>query len=298
MPGSGGNTTQSGIIFQNSIAALCLGRMLDPRDCPDTDRPVEVRVEAPTAVDDTVVRFIDGHRGFIQAKERIQTGSEDWKTLWRHFEEQCSYPDFAVEDRLILWLGEDNSQSKGLRDICKQAAGATGYEEWHGGLSKGKQEQAEKVRMLLEKQENETLFTLLKQVDIETARSLEEIERDLVPSWLPECNDQGGYFAACAIFVAGRSLQQGDHAGFFARGELLKKGFDIGLLAKTQRPWGPFQVPEINAPQSLRSANRTRQGSRGGATARQRPAGRWPERLTWAVAASWLWLRRWPEIQR
>ena len=56
----GGPTTQAGIRYQDQVAALYLGRMLDPRERPRRDQPVEVRIEAPQSVDDFVVRFADG----------------------------------------------------------------------------------------------------------------------------------------------------------------------------------------------------------------------------------------------
>ena len=66
MAEAGGPTTQSGILYQNSIAALYLGRMIDPISRPARDRVAEVRVEAPTHVDDIVVIFEDGHTACIR----------------------------------------------------------------------------------------------------------------------------------------------------------------------------------------------------------------------------------------
>ena len=60
-----------GILYQNSIAALYLGRMCDASHRPDRERVISVRVEAPQEVDDTVVSFTDDHCIFIQAKENV-----------------------------------------------------------------------------------------------------------------------------------------------------------------------------------------------------------------------------------
>ena len=64
----GGTSTQSGIRYQNSIAALHMGRMLDTRARPAGDRVVSVRVEAAEHVDDIVIRYADGVTRFFQAK--------------------------------------------------------------------------------------------------------------------------------------------------------------------------------------------------------------------------------------
>ena len=82
MAETGGATTQSGIHYQNSIATLYLGRLLDSRQRIASERVVEVRVEAPDHVDDIVARHADGGRSFIQAKEALSTTSDAWGKLW------------------------------------------------------------------------------------------------------------------------------------------------------------------------------------------------------------------------
>ncbi len=56
----GGPTTQSGILYQNSVAALYLGRLCDATWRLDDQFVVHVRVEAPSDVDDIIVTFADG----------------------------------------------------------------------------------------------------------------------------------------------------------------------------------------------------------------------------------------------
>jgi hypothetical protein len=102
----GGPTTQSGILYQNSIAALYLGRMLDPVSRPARYRLAEVRVEAPTHVDDIVVIFEDGHTAYIQAKENIEPRGEVWEKLWKSLQAQFNSLEFKRRhDRLVLHLG-------------------------------------------------------------------------------------------------------------------------------------------------------------------------------------------------
>jgi hypothetical protein len=59
MSETGGPTNESGILYQNSIAALFLGRMCDVARRPDQERVYSVRVEAPVDVDDVLVTFAD-----------------------------------------------------------------------------------------------------------------------------------------------------------------------------------------------------------------------------------------------
>ena len=119
----GGPTTQSGILYQNSIAVLYLGRMLDPVPRPQSECVVEVRVEAPTHVDDIVVSFQDGHVSYIQTKENIEPRGEVWEKLWKHFEAQLASPNFnRGRDRLVLHLGMIQPWHRSLSDLCKRAA--------------------------------------------------------------------------------------------------------------------------------------------------------------------------------
>jgi hypothetical protein len=76
MPEAGGPTTQSGLLYQNTIAALYLGDLINPSELDNRQRVVEVRPESPTPVDDIVITYADAHRSFVQAKERVRVGKE------------------------------------------------------------------------------------------------------------------------------------------------------------------------------------------------------------------------------
>jgi hypothetical protein len=76
---------------------------MSPR--PACERVVEVRIEAPEYVDDTVVRYADRHREWIQAKEALNYGGEPWKKLWKDYSAQRWDPSFGSEDRRVLVLG-------------------------------------------------------------------------------------------------------------------------------------------------------------------------------------------------
>ena len=191
----GGPTTQSGIVFQNSIAALYLGRMLDARQA-DKDRPVQVRIEAPENVDDIVVKYPDGSRLFIQAKEKIAEGSDPWKKLWKDFEAQRWNSDFGESDRLVLALGDYHEEFYSLvSELCDRAKGSLTPMEWYDRI-KSKSEnperlsalerQREKIRSLLiiEDQSDEMLLQLFSHVDVEIIPS-KSILHDKVPDWIP-----------------------------------------------------------------------------------------------------------------
>jgi hypothetical protein len=110
MPERGGPATQSGILYQNSVVALYLGRLCDATPRPDRDRIVGVRVEAPAAVNDTVVNFADSSVTYIQAKENIRDDGEAWAGLWSDFKVQFNRPDFnRGRDRLLLHTGEPHN---------------------------------------------------------------------------------------------------------------------------------------------------------------------------------------------
>src|SRR5262245_1615175 len=102
MAEAGGPANQAGIYFQNTIAALYLGRMVDLRSRARRDRILHVRVEAPEAVDDIVVLLGDGSRRYIQAKRSIDVTSDAWDRAWQQFWKQLARPTTALEDRLVF----------------------------------------------------------------------------------------------------------------------------------------------------------------------------------------------------
>src|SRR3546814_38913 len=75
----GGPTTQAGIHYQNSVAALCLGDLLRWDVVNPAERVVEVRLEAPADVDDIVVCHADGHRDWIQVKLDLEPRGNAWE---------------------------------------------------------------------------------------------------------------------------------------------------------------------------------------------------------------------------
>jgi hypothetical protein len=75
-------TTQAGVHYQNSVAALCLGDLLRWDVVNPAERVVEVRLQAPADVDDIVVRHADGHRDWIQVTLDLEPRGKAWEKLW------------------------------------------------------------------------------------------------------------------------------------------------------------------------------------------------------------------------
>jgi len=183
MSEAGGTTTQSGIHYQNSIAALYLGRLLDSRPRTAGERVVEVRVEAPEHVDDIVVRHADGSRSFIQAKESLSLTSEAWNKLWIHFAAQaqeCTNEQY----RLILAIGTISDDIGQLRELCERAKGKQSHEEWLDSLSLALKAVIQKIVDALAKKTAQAVFELVRFVEV-WIWPLDTIERDMIPLWIP-----------------------------------------------------------------------------------------------------------------
>lgn len=183
MSEAGGTTTQSGIHYQNSIAALFLGRLLDPHQRTASERVIQVRVEAPEHVDDIVVRHADCSRSFIQAKEALSLTSKEWGKLWIHFASQAQ--ECATEQfRLILAIGTISGDIGNLRELCDRAKGKQSHEEWINSLSLALETVAKKIIDVLPEKTANAAFKLVKFIEV-WIWPLNIIERDMVPLWIP-----------------------------------------------------------------------------------------------------------------
>jgi len=130
MAEAGGASTQAGIYYQNSVAALALADLLELGPLPPRDRVVEVRVEAPTDVDDIVIRYADGHQQFLNVKTSTTLGSEAWNRLWSSLKTQMLRPDFGADDQLAIVMEEQSQLARSLRDMCDRASSSTDKGEW------------------------------------------------------------------------------------------------------------------------------------------------------------------------
>jgi hypothetical protein len=179
----GGTTTQSGIHYQNSIAALYLGRLLDSRPRTSSERVIEVRVEAPEHVDDIVVRHADGSCTYIQAKEALSLVSEEWNKLWIHFEAQVK-ESRAEKFRIIIAMGAISRGIEQLNELCDRAKGKKNYEEWIDSLSDALRVVANKIINALPEKTAQAAYELVRYVEV-WIWPLNMIERDLIPLWIP-----------------------------------------------------------------------------------------------------------------
>jgi len=123
-------TTQAGIYYQNTVAARALADLLDLSPSPPRERVVEVRVEAPSDVDDLVLRHADGHSAFIQVKLRLRRSGPAWAALWTDMAKQVQRSEFRANDRLVLILGESGDLATAVRDWAELAATSLDVKEW------------------------------------------------------------------------------------------------------------------------------------------------------------------------
>ncbi len=190
MAESGGTTTQSGIYYQNSIAALFLGRLLDPHPRPANDRIVEVRVEAPEHVDDIVIRYADGARSYIQAKENLDLNGEPWGKLWLSFEKQTLAAFHVGESfSLILVISKYTDDIGYLKELCERAQGKASTSEWLKSLSKRQRIITDKIITELSQSTQDAAFEVLRKTEV-WVWSLERLVPDYVPQWIPQANTE------------------------------------------------------------------------------------------------------------
>jgi hypothetical protein len=189
----GGSTTQSGIYYQNTIAALYLGRMLDPRISDLTQQVTSVRSEAREYVDDIVVMYADSHRRFIQVKESIghTSTNKKWLKLWEDFEKQCWDAEFKNEDRLVIFLGKLDDWFTNLNTLCERARGAKDLDEWQDILQNRVLGKLEMEVLQLLTPEHQNLADSLRLFSVvEVEQKPLDILESFVPAWMP-ANNQG-----------------------------------------------------------------------------------------------------------
>jgi len=187
MAESGGATTQSGIYYQNSIAALYLGRLVDSsRTSADTIE--SVRVEAPEAVDDVVVTYSNGKKEYIQAKERLTSSSEEWKKLWFSFKTQADICQSKSQSySLILAISNTDSTMQALKELCERAKGKENTQEWIDSLNSDQQKIVTKIIQPDILSNNDDIYNLLQTVEVKVM-PLSDIEKDYCPNWIPNNN--------------------------------------------------------------------------------------------------------------
>jgi hypothetical protein len=187
MAESGGTTTQSGIYYQNSIAALYLGKLVD--SSRTSEEPIEsVRVEAPEAVDDVVVTYSNGKKEYIQAKERLNSSSDEWKKLWFSFKTQANICQSQGQSySLILSISNTDSTIQELKELCERAKGKENTEEWIDSLNTAQKKIVTKITQPTILSNNDAIYDLLKTVEVKVIPQ-GDIETDYCPNWMPNSN--------------------------------------------------------------------------------------------------------------
>jgi hypothetical protein len=204
----GGTTTQSGILYQNSVTALRMGRMLDPTARPGFEVIVLIRAEAWEHVDDTVVTFRDGHREFIQAKEALADVA--WGKLWSDVAAQFRDATFdRTRDRVLLVFGEVHHRIDDLRGSADRAHGALNVAEWFERMAIRQRDLVRDITGLTGFADgSDELLSLFHQIDVETI-TLRDIERDLVPRWMPASTEtSSNLFGLLRDRVGGNARQR------------------------------------------------------------------------------------------
>ncbi len=186
----GGPAAQSGILFQNTVAALYLGDLCRSHTVSGPERLLSVRVEAPQRVDDVVLYYADGRVVYIQAKETLRRHGDAWHKLWGAFAAQYRGPAFVRgRDRLRLWVGELREEHRTLERLCRTARTSDSFAEWNERLSKDDQRLLGRLRPVLQAalsagDGDDGLREFLGHVEVEMW-PLRDIENRLIAAHLP-----------------------------------------------------------------------------------------------------------------
>lgn len=232
----GGPTTQSGILYQNSVTALYLGRLCDATQRPASDFVQSVRVEAPENVDDIVITFVDQHKEYIQAKETISVGDNAWNKTWKDFLAQYSRKDFKHgQDKLVFLIGEWRPEHKELQDLCERAVGNIDFDSYQKRLSNKQKTLLDKIRTVLPLEDLASInfVQFLSHIRIEIWNR-SQIERDLVPHWMPQSSlPLMSFFRLLRDRVGGKARVRGEFFSLQLRDSLKSELSDLVFTTPT-----------------------------------------------------------------
>lgn len=232
----GGPTTQSGILYQNSVAALYLGRLCSFGQRPSSEFVQKVKVEASEPVDDIVITFDDDHTEYIQAKENLQINSKAWKKLWKDFDAQYHKDTFRKgKDRLVLYLGTRHDKYDALKSFCSRAGGNANFYDWQERLSKKQAKFLDNIfsNISPKLKDNEAFREFISHVKVEI-RTKKYIQEDLAPKWMPESNKPSReLFRLLRDIVAEKSANRGVFDALKLRELLLSEISDLIFTTPT-----------------------------------------------------------------
>ena len=183
----GGPLAQSGFFYQNSIAALFLAKMILEQNISDELAIEQVKNEAweeTVCIDDVLVRYQDGHRCFVQVKEKISPGSKAWKELWEYVQRQEEMNFDKKHDRILLYIDQLTDPKLelsllDLKELCRRTRKQTRYDGfrksgdhkiWFGLISKQitpvKNSQGD-MKEGINKKHQDHVVSILSYVDVE-----------------------------------------------------------------------------------------------------------------------------------
>lgn len=245
MTEAGGPATQAGIRYQDRVAALYLGRMIDPRERPRHERPVEVRIEAPQDVDDLIVRFEDGSRRFIQVKASLKAAGSAWKALWPSLRRQLE-GDFTIDDRLELVLGEPSTLANQLSEITRRHDGSD-VAEWLRRLTDGQRRIVSSIEKLLDNDIRQ-VWSVVTRLNICVWPS-DALDRDFVPLWMPPSTVKDLLLFRTLADIAWDGAAVRECFSGATLGDRLRTEFSIGFL--DPQSWGSAQYRDAVAALSV-----------------------------------------------
>lgn len=127
MPELGGTTTQAGIHYQNSVAALAMLDLLDMAPTPASQRVTDVRVEAPEQVDDIVIRHADATVIYQNVKLELAR-NKAWKKIWEQLHRQRSEV-FGEHDEIQVVVAERNQLFENCAAMAERSH-SENIDEW------------------------------------------------------------------------------------------------------------------------------------------------------------------------
>ncbi len=231
MPEAGGPATQSGIFYQNSVAALALADLLDLDPKVARERAVEVRVEAPQDVDDITIRFADGHSDSQSVKLAIRDKGSKWSIMWRRVAAQAAQLD--PDDQITLVVGEKSSLSQDVAELCERAASSVDAAELSQRLTVSQTSAFDSIAENLGS--SATAFELLERTTLRH-RALGDIEEELSRRRLA-----GGQSPPPALLPILRDMVGGQarRRGLFRPGPLRRRlQLEHGILLGEPPEWG------------------------------------------------------------
>ena len=233
MTEAGGASTQAGIFYQNGVAAVYLAELLQLDLAPPRERVVDVRVEAPSDIDDIVISYADGHRHYLTAKLSLRADDDAWRSMWRSIKLQAAAIQNRPDDQITIVVADGNNTARNLRELCTRAATALDPPELARRLTI---EQSALLAKIGDDSDYEAAkFELMRRVDVRLL-SQEEIEQEFVRR-----RREGDGTPAATLLSVLRDLA-GGHARFrvLFRAPALRRRLaeEYGIIVAEPSEWG------------------------------------------------------------